>query len=131
MLPVREEKLLFLLTVAARCYPLLLAYTGRCLLHLTDFDASASLFLSAFHGETPGLDDRCSVAAFLRWDALYFLDIAKTGDYRSDLEYAFLPGLPTIIRALAKLGMVGQFLRLSLISAQFPHCHSLPTQFLC
>jgi phosphatidylinositol glycan class V len=61
------------------------------------FDTSASILLekSAIIGPDSPLQN------FLRWDALYYVDIAMTG-YRYEQELAFLPGWPLCMRAAGK-----------------------------
>lgn len=40
-------------------------------------------------------------SSFVRWDAVYFLDIAETRGYRNEQNAAFLPGLPLLVSLLA------------------------------
>lgn len=78
--------------------------TSSCLillpLILPSFDSSSTLLIS-----NPYLQ------SFLRWDTVYFLQIAQRG-YKYEQELAFMPGLPGILRLggfLSKLirGSVG------------------------
>lgn len=56
-------------------------------------------------------DQAGALATFTRWDAAHYLNIARRG-YAEDMELAFLPGLPALLRACADrlergLGLVG------------------------
>ena len=51
------------------------------------------------HHAVQDYDLSSSNSAFVKWDSVYFMDIAKNG-YRFEHELAFYPGLPVLIRAL-------------------------------
>ena len=44
-------------------------------------------------------------ASTLRWDAFHFVHIAQRG-YTFEYEFAFFPGAPLVIRAMAEIGRV-------------------------
>ncbi|KAI7849426.1 GPI mannosyltransferase 2 [Circinella umbellata] len=59
------------------------------------YDSSADIQLAS-----SSLIQRC-LSVFLRWDALYFVHIARQG-YIYEQEHAFFPGLPLVSRYLAQ-----------------------------
>jgi phosphatidylinositol glycan class V len=70
----------------SRIFTLLIGYLSSKIIY--DYDTSATDY---------------KLKAFVRWDAVYFLEIAKNG-YSFEQQHAFLPGLPIMIR------IIGEFL---------------------
>ncbi|KAF8504005.1 GPI mannosyltransferase 2 [Gautieria morchelliformis] len=62
--------------------------------YLPAFDSSADILLA---DESPSFPKRW-VSTSLRWDAFHFIHIAQEG-YQFDYEWAFLPGIPVVLRA--------------------------------
>ncbi|KAF8513114.1 glycosyltransferase family 76 protein [Hysterangium stoloniferum] len=82
---------LTLLTVLLRLLTVLLGFFTS---YLPQFDTSPALILPDVQNSL--LSRAVSVA--VRWDAFHFLEIAKHG-YVSEHQYAFMPGVPAILRA--------------------------------
>ena len=67
------------------------------------------LFILSFgtliHKSVRDYDLSSSNSIFLKWDSIYFIDIAKNG-YTFENELAFYPGFPILIRIVKKLMML-------------------------
>lgn len=57
------------------------------------YDSSSSIFVP--DGQT--ILERV-IAAFLRWDTVYFTTLAERGEYVWEQEWAFGPGWPVLVR---------------------------------
>ena len=86
--PVLSIVLLSLLLRLATSLALLATHS-----FLPSFDASATLLSSPLNP---------IYQAFVRWDTVYFVDIAKEG-YTQEQRLAFTPGLPMLLRGGAEL----------------------------
>lgn len=84
-------------TLALRFLTILIAFLSS---YLSLFDASPSLVSS--DPDSPLLSRFASIA--MRWDAFHYLTIAHRG-YRYEHQYAFMPGLPILLRILSHFGL--------------------------
>jgi phosphatidylinositol glycan class V len=67
------------------------------------YDTSSDFALNLLHNEPQTRLDALINGLFgslVRWDAVYFLDIAEHG-YRNEQSTAFLPGLPFLVNLVA------------------------------
>lgn len=83
-------------TLALRFLTILIAFLSS---YLPLFDASPSLVSP--DPDSPLLSRFASIA--MRWDAFHYLTIARHG-YRYEHQYAFMPGLPILLRILSHFG---------------------------
>jgi phosphatidylinositol glycan class V len=77
---------LLILSAAARIFTLSLLYTAKQIIPTLQNERQPQ-----FTNSTSRLE------AFVRWDTLYFIDIALDG-YATDKVTAFMPGLPLLMR---------------------------------
>jgi phosphatidylinositol glycan class V len=83
-----------------------------------DYDVSTLLEANSCTGKLDLAIQRIT-KPFVRWDAVYFLDIARNG-YSSEQQFAFFPGYPILIRVCAKLlAFMGELLSLKLCESLY------------
>ena len=77
--------------------------TKKSLLFFALLNRLLILFLGFFmHNITRDYDLSNSNSTFIKWDSVYFVDIAKNG-YTFENELAFFPGFPLLIRFIYKI----------------------------
>ncbi|GJJ06428.1 hypothetical protein Clacol_000620 [Clathrus columnatus] len=93
----RDIRTLLLFTFCLRSLTVLIAFLSS---YLPQFDASSSLLTLNAPGSF--ISGRFANAA-LKWDAIHYLHIAQEG-YQYEYQFAWMPGLPVLLRILSSLG---------------------------
>ncbi|TBU55258.1 mannosyltransferase [Dichomitus squalens] len=97
--PANHRRMLFAASCAASLLTLILTVAAA---QLPLFDSSPKILLSPGTGPATFSLRRTLASAVLRWDAFHFAHIAKEG-YVYEHEWAFFPGVPSLMRALGAL----------------------------
>jgi hypothetical protein len=91
---------LFCFSAASRVLVALVALVARWTVE--PFDSSGELALSLADAQGIDWTVKATAGVFVRWDALYFLDIAKHGGYSYEQQHAFFPLLPILMRSIVR-----------------------------
>lgn len=97
----REEFLITRVALVTRLCTFVLGYLTTLIVPDFDYSGRLSLHTTEHYGAIDTTLKHLFIM-FLRWDAIYFLDISENG-YGLEQEHAFFPLLPVLVRAIASI----------------------------